>query len=385
MERQNSFPPWKWIVALAIVAGLALLAYNLLPTKPIIQTEVLYRVIDLSEIGGKKTKAIAYNGIGDLVGEYEKLDGTKGAFLWNEKDGFQDLGDFGGSLSRANAIDDNRWIVGYSQDSTNREKAFQWTEETGMVELGDLGGDISRAYTITPGDGILGESTTKGVAKSHAFIWNASEGMVDLGTLGGDFSSASVMNSHGYIVGNSFPKGGVCHGVIWNPSREISDLGSLGPNLASWAWTINTHHWISGSVEYERNKANAALWDASGEIHVIGSLGGASSDFCCVTDELIAVGWSETGHGFQSRILLKGLEYFGDITGKRLLDRTPHGFLYDWNTGRGYDLNHLIAEDAGWVINKAVGINSAGKILAEGSHLGKQKTCFLEPLSPLSD
>ncbi|MCA9448990.1 MAG: hypothetical protein KC931_17860, partial [Candidatus Omnitrophica bacterium] len=383
VAEHSTIPPLWAIGGVGFLLVAAILISFFLPaSSPKTILAPAYRIVDLSELGGKKTKVCGFNGVGDLVGEFDQPKGKKGAFLWNSEEGFTELGGFGGSQSRAYSVDKNRQVVGHSQSPDNHKRAFIWDPERGLREIGDLGGETSDAFSFTPFGGVLGESATDGTSGVRAYLWTEEAGMKNLGSLGGDFSTANVMNEKGEAVGTSLLKDRAqTHGFIWTATSGLEDLGSLLPEFASTANGINNHRVVVGSAELDKNETHAVLWDASGEIHDLGTLGGTVSQGYTLNDSMMVVGWSETHEGFQNHVFLRAAELWGDLTGHRLLEKTPHAFLYDWKSKQGIDLNDRIDTESGWVLLRALGIDPEGRILADGFHQGTLRTCFLIPES----
>ncbi len=378
----------QYSLTLFLVAGAVLFScllvgvLLLLPTTETLNLANSYTVVDLSQLDGRATRVFGFNGIGDVVGDFELEDGNKSAFLWSEQEGLLDLGGLGGASSRALSINDDRTIVGFARNAEGFNRAFIWDQESGISDLGDLGGKTSLAVSVTPQGTVVGESATEGTSPVGAFQWSPDKGFTNLGDLGGIYSSASVGNLRGDVVGRSLLEGqSITHGFVWTASAGMVDLGSLGLNLGSNAYCINNQFFISGSAEYEKNRTRAIVWDASREIHELGTLGGLSSVAFCINDNQVVVGYSETDEGFQDEMVLRGLELWGDLTGQRLTERNSHAFIYDLNEGRMIDLNDCIDSDLGWDLIQAVGIDNDNRILANAIHDGKQKACFLLPSS----
>ena len=169
----------------------------------------------------------------------------------------------------------------------------------------------------------------------HAASWK--QGLLsDLGTLGGtnDFygSSANGVNDLGFVVGWSTTDPVLCcnsfspvHAVLWMSSGGLRDLGTLPGDTSSSAVRINFFGLVIGS-----SGNTAYAWGDS-----------SSSPFGVIGRPFI---WSQR-------------------TGMR-------------------DLNTLIPQNGGWVLQSATDINVWGQIVGQGTLNGLPRGFLLTPRNP---
>jgi probable HAF family extracellular repeat protein len=360
-------------VLFAVLVAAVVLAFLGTSTPP--QPE--FDILDLSNLGGRKTKVHGFNGRGQMVGEVTTEKGECHAFVWSASKGLTDLGTLGGAASRAFAINDAGQASGYSSMEDGTTQAFLWTQADGMVGLGTLGGKSSKALTVSWDGNVLGSSETGRERENHAFIRTARDGMVDLGTLGGHISDAKVMNGLGQIVGWSLP-GDVQAGraVMWSwkdGTGTIADLGTLGGPDSS-AHCINERGQVVGIASLFKDVRHGFVWKSGEGMIDLGTMGGKQSCANAINNHGEVAGWSHLGN-------LASPEVFQDVVnallGRPSFRKIQHAFL--WRDGVMSDLNDTIEPESGWELIMASVLTDSTVILGEGRFDGETRTFMLEP------
>ena len=263
-----------------------------------------------------------------LIAGYAQLgEGGAHAVTWLD-DEITDLGTLGGLESYALGLNNEGQVVGWSliESDTFEQRAFLWSDGE-MTDLGVLGdGTRSLARDINDRGQVVGSSTTRpeeaAPAPEYAFLWEDGE-MTELPVIEGDYSAAVAINRDGVIVGvaSTDDGDGITYGIGIHAAKwedgEVTDLGTLGEGESSTASGINRDGMIVGSSLIEPGAAS----------------GRAGENHACV--------W------------------------------TADGELYD--------LNDLIPEESGWILERATDINDRGQIVGTGLLDGQQRAFLLLP------
>jgi len=353
--------PFKLACSAIAVAGLSALVVT--------ASETRYRVIDLGTLGSSHSFAAGVNDFGHVVGS-SGLDDTISPrpFLYDA--GIGDLGSAAGQKGRALAINDRGQIVGDAQTVTpegyDAFRAFLFENDV-MTDLGTLGGISSQALGINDSGQIVGwsEFVPPPVGpwvwpanvpidqRQHAFFLDVGimHDLHELAGLEGDNSAAIDINDFGQIIGHDGWRG------FLYQDGHVVDLGMPG-GIRSVPLSINNSGAIVMFVEDESRNANAFLYD-DGEVTELGALGGTQS-------------------------VARDISDLGTIVGQATLSEvstigTPiwHAFVYEG--GLMTDLNTLISENSGWVLEDAAGINASGQIVGTGSLNGESRAYLLSP------
>lgn len=169
-------------------------------------------------------------------------------------------------------------------------------------------------------------------------------------------SQACAINNRGTVVGLRVASGQPGHAVVWIGGHE-TDLG-VGQAMA-----VNDLGQVAGSRGPILDKKSrygtfhACLWTGGKEVDLGVLPGGSYSTAIGMNDRAQVVGDAE-------RTLPKG-------------NRLPLAFL--WQGGHIYDLNTLIPNGSGWVLQTACSINNRGQIVGTGLYRGKKRGFLLTP------
>jgi probable HAF family extracellular repeat protein len=297
-----------------------------------------YTITDLGTLGGSESLGFALNNSGQAAG-ISRIAGDEflHAFLYSGGS-MIDLGTLGNYPNSASyAVNDAGHVVGTSRD------AFLY-DGSSLTDLGTLGGGGSSAFAVNQSDEVVGYSTIVGDADWHAFLY-AGGVMKNLGTFGGQYSVANGINDNEEVVGYAQLANGNQHAFYYNQTVGMLDLGTLG-GAQSFALGINNVGQVVGFSE-----------TADGQNHVFVYTGGV----------MIDLGISTPGNWL-------AINNYGQVVG---LLSSGHPFLY--TDGVVNDLNDLLPDGSGWVLNDARGINDAGQIVGYGV-IGNQTHAFLMTL-----
>jgi probable HAF family extracellular repeat protein len=183
-------------------------------------------LVDLGTLGGDFATADDINAAGVIAG-YTSTGGGgfERAFLYSGGTK-TDLGTLGGDFSIATAINDSGQVTGYSERPSNGwAHAFLYSGGT-MRDLGSLGGDVSVGLDLSPSGQVVGWYDEWEFGQ-RAFLHDGVR-MIALGTLGGRQSQALAINAWGDVVGNSDAADGSLHGFLYRDGAMV-DLNNLVP------------------------------------------------------------------------------------------------------------------------------------------------------------
>lgn len=284
---------------------------------------------------------------------------------------------------RPAGINNSQMIVGTSEDG----RAALWSKRDGLREF-----EVPSGFTNSEGVGLndhgfaIGMAIDRRSAARQGFTF--SDGKSTL--LPGSRSRPFAVNNAGQIAGESQIAGAKqSAAVIWDGAK----VTPLPDCCASVAYGINNRGMMFGNI-YDRNgRYQAFLWDADHGLKRIGQADGFST----------ALAINQAG-AVLLQIYPSDLMLYRDGQMKRLdlSDKRPaahphamndcelivgeFGLFGDadrafvWSQAEGFhDLNDLIGEHKGWVLQSATGINEAGEIVGYGEYNGDDAGFLLIP------
>lgn len=312
-----------------------------------------YTVTDLGTLGGTESMAYGINASGQIVGYAFNANQKRRAFLYANGQ-MRDLGTLGGPISTAFAINDAGQVVGVSEINGFQESRAFWYDGATMRNLGTLqggtgAGSYSAAYSINNSNQIVGQTTDSG--SRIAFLYQNGQ-MTFVGTPFA-FDSADDINAAGKIVGSEYVGDGITKSYILNGS-QVTYIETLG-GRSSFAHAVNSSDQVVGEAEYSvDNIFKHAFIYSNGQLRDLNAFNAPQSFAYDINDAGQIVGNIN-------------LTTFSD----------PRAFIHDGTTMR--NLNSLIPQNSGWVLQEARSINNNGQIVGKGL-INNQTHAFL--LSP---
>ncbi|HHL40450.1 MAG TPA: DUF3466 family protein [Deltaproteobacteria bacterium] len=311
---------------------------------------ISYQVVDL----GAYTPNISSHGMdinnGGTVAGFLSSSGISSSFIYSGGS-FKVFGPLSGhSWSQARAVNSSGQVAGTSGDSSGAKMGYLYSGGV-VTPLGTLpGGSSSVAFDINDAGEIVGYSSSS--LGTRGFIYSGGV-MSDLGSLdGGTWVSAKAINNLGQVVGVS-EKGGVQSAFLYE-GGVMKAVGTLPGGTSSVALDINDSGQIVGWSDSQAGRM-AFFYDGS-VMTGLGILQGGS--------------WSEA----------YGVNSFGHVVGRSNSSQGwSRAFLY--RNGVLYDLNSLIPQGSGWVLQSAFAINDVGYIVGTGKVNSRQHAFMLTPVS----
>jgi len=210
------------------------------------------------------------------------------------------------------------------------------------------------------------------------FLWTKSEGISIFGSsfpptfARGISNTGQIVGENGIYFGNATEwKNGVANeleglpGFLDSSANAVNDLGEI----AGWSTTS-----MSCTPEGCFFPLHAVIWNQGGKIRDLGTLSGDTySSATAINLFGLVIGSSgntvststEPGASFPSGPL--------EVIGRPFI----------WSRGTGMrDLNTLIRQNSGWVLNTATAINVWGQIVGSGTRNGQPHGYLLTPLNP---
>jgi probable HAF family extracellular repeat protein len=168
-----------------------------------------YTITELKPLHGSVSYALDVNVAGQATGVMTDESTSSFAyrgFFYDPKGGLVDIGELGGRNTFAVALNDAGVATGWSQTPSGAAHAFVFTPGVGMRDLGPAAGR-SFANDIGESGNVIGGLVPSG----HAFVWSDSGGIKDLGA-----GKAASFNFQGDIFGARGPTSG-----IWSPPYAL--------------------------------------------------------------------------------------------------------------------------------------------------------------------
>jgi probable HAF family extracellular repeat protein len=337
----------------------------------------MYTITDLGKLipDGTDTRAASINNQGQIVGRSRTAGNTASSgYIW-ENGTITALPLTGpvnggavvtlpgrGGLSRS--INDAGIIVGAGDETAGpTDRALLWTPNgSGGYDLNiyNFGGLESYFIDINNSNQIAGYDIFEANRRNAIFWENGIR--TDLPSLNGDQNFGLAINDNTEIVGYVDSDGAingtnVYSAAFWeqdaNGNFVLTNLGIPNGFAQSFARDINQDGLVIGQATNGSGStltSSGFLWD-NGNLIDLGSLGGTRGDALSVNQAGQIVGFSN------------------------IASEVAHATL--WQNGQLSDLNDLLVNGTGWVLNQATGINERGQIIGFGTftnELGQQET-----------
>jgi probable HAF family extracellular repeat protein len=321
--------------------------------------QTTYTVVDVTPGATQASQGNAINNLGQVTGAFTS-NGPTHAFLWSKTTGLIDLGP-PDDLSGGNAINDLSQVAGYFVPEFGADYLFLYTDGVIDPTLAEYQGV---AYGINGSGQVTGffYPPIPGLNEFHAFIYSG--GLLDINPPGappGQSNSVAYgINDSGQVVGVFTNSSGTVVPAVYTPNIGWVPLGTPPPGWSDIAPSaINNSGQVTGHFSTSSGAYHAFLWSASTGFVDLTPPGVLLSAGTAINDSGQVVGWFVYS-----------------------AYRPPLAFVYSANTGM-IDLNALLPNDSGWVLNRAFGINAAGQITGAGYITGGGAHGFLLTPNPL--
>jgi probable HAF family extracellular repeat protein len=305
-----------------------------------------YVVQDLGVIDGYSSTATAINDAGVVVGWIDSTTHSNRAALAIDGGAFEYVPGLD-ATSAAAGINAFGQLAGYVASATSPGELHAMRYTGGVAEdLGSFGGN-SFGYGINRYGQVAGWSFAPGFSSTRAFVATPGEPLLDLGTLGGGAqpqSFASGINDAGQVAGHSVTSTGRWHAFRYTPGLGLQDLGTPA-GADSFAERINGSGQVVGRISSSAGIHAFRSTDGTG-IQDLHTIAGASSSWAFDVNDA------------------------GMVVGMFFMSGAPRALVYTDAEGM-VDLNTRIDPASGWVLTAALGINSAGQIVGQGTFQGQ--------------
>jgi probable HAF family extracellular repeat protein len=243
----------------------------------------------------------------------------------------------GASELFAYAVNGAEVVTGTYRGADGVSRAFRYSAMTAAWDDVPLlpGATSTTAQGINDGGIVVGFAFTP--SGTRAFRQRPGLPAEDLGDFGGGWAAAFAINASGAIVGQSMD-----HNHAFRAFRYDGVLHALSPLAGSLAGAaaINTAGVIVGYSSSVAGPLHAARWRSDTVVDDLGTLGGPTSNAL-------------------------GINAAGDIVGRAdVMPGQPHAFVF--TDDQMIDLNTMIDDTSGWVLQAAYAINDNGVIVGEG-------------------
>src|SRR3984885_10283739 len=304
-----------------------------------------------------------------------------------------DLGPLpGGSFSVGAGINASGQVAGSSGSMGNANgDAVLYTNGV-PTDLGNLGGGWSEAFQVNSSGEVVGYAPLSD-GNNRCFVFRNGH-LVTLPTLGGDWCDGFAINDFGEVVGQSFSATNTYQGFIFSKGK-MTNLGNLGADIETYAFGINNAHQVVGYSWNTHSEFQAFLWQ-KGKMKSLGTLGGPYSVAYGINDAGQVTGYAALAGNTVNHAFLfsggkmtdidtlddglsvgMGINRLGVVVGYRDVGANTSAFIF--TSGAMVDLNTLIPQNSGWVLQEAKGINDAGQITGTGTFNGNERGFLLTP------
>jgi probable HAF family extracellular repeat protein len=343
-------------------AGAALLT---LGTIAPVKAASFYSITDLGTLGGEESYANAINNSGQVVGWSYTSSGAQRGFLW-ENNAMTNLGTLpGGNASEARSINNNGDIVGWSTTASDQQHAVLWPEN-GQIQ------DIDPTSSNSQANDINDNGQAVGVSDGRAFIWSNQTGKQNLCPAGNEepievcFTTEALgINNAGQVVysyQNSFLSSGI---NLWQNGQDISRVnGSYGLSRSA---AVNEFGDVAGTENGPCPCSNAFFRPLNGSVISLGTLYPFRPE--------------EGEQPFSGTRAINNLDQIVGFSGLSQFNQLVEQRAFFWEKGNIFDLNNFIANDSGWFLTEATGINDVGQIVGQGTINGKKRAFLLNPVA----
>lgn len=314
----------------------------------------------------------------------------------------ENLGTVAGAVPTVTGINATGQVSGFVNTATGT-RAVRYTPGTGWQLLPGLDARFSVANGINASGDLTGSYTTA-AGFTHAFRYRDGSGVEDIAPIFGSFSQAFGINDDGTVVGvSSDPSGLVAFvAALGSPASPLPTLGG-GFDMACG---INNAGQITGSGLTSDGTQHAFRLDpgASALTPISSFIGDAGFSAACAIDGNGLVGGQAEAlggalHAFRSGATFLNLtEVFGAYSGSTesiaegvsvgsfdlSLSGPTHAFVHTDAKG-SIDLNSVLDNGTGWVLNAAKGVNASGKIVGQGTLNGAPAVFLLTRVDAAAD
>ena len=262
----------------------------------------------------------------------------------------------GASELFAYAVNNSEVVTGTYRGADGVSRAFRYGAMSADWDDVPLlsGATSATAQAINDSGVVAGFSFT--ASGTRAFRQQPGFPAEDLGDFGGGYAAAFGINASGVIVGESRDD----H-LAFRAFRYNGVLHALSPLAGSFARAaaINASGIIAGYSSTVAGPLHAARWRSDTTVDDLGTLGGPTSSAL-------------------------GINSAGDIVGRADIGPSqPHAFVFKGE--QMIDLNTMIDDQSGWVLQAAYGINDNGVIVGEGLLNGSPRAFRLTLFSEEAD
>lgn len=333
--------------------------FALMPLRPALRADAAhYTVENLGGIAGAVPTVTGMNASGQLSGFVDTTSGTR-AVRYTPGTGWQFVPGLEALFSLANGINASGDLAGYYTNAAGFTRAFRYRDASGLEDIAPISGTLSQAFGINDDGVVVGVSSDPGGLA--AFVAAPGSPAAALPTMGGGFDFACGINNAGQIAGSSFNSAGFQRAFRLDPGASAltpitSFIGDAGNSAA---------------CAIDRNGLVGGQADAAG-----GAMHGFRSGATLLN--LTAV----LGTSFGSTEAISEGVSVGSFD--PLAGGPSHAFVHTDANG-SVDLNTVLDNGSGWVLNGAKGINASGKIVGQGTFNGAPAVFLLTKVETAAD